>query len=199
MQLFLDVSGVTTGIFPPFFPNKKCGNKDCSCCNFDPSSIGDFHNYFTYQILRLFQTFGTNDPTLAQWTNYMTTQGDTQESAGNLPQGSSQVIASIISILNGAMGTSTFAPTIQALAELNQKTLLDPKFQGTQILTVTSTAYSSALLWSQVKDQNSGGSFLSIPKWLKLLAADIGGAIGGAGLGVLGALGGAVCGTLAAS
>lgn len=79
MELFLDVTNVTTGVFPP-------------CTGTDYQNTGLWHNFFMYLTLKRLQDFGTKDPSLDAWLKYFDDIGDDLEAKKMLPVGSAKII-----------------------------------------------------------------------------------------------------------
>ena len=182
MEMFLDVSKVTTGVFSPG-----------TCTYFQ--NTGLWHNYFMYSTLKRLQDFGTKDPSLETWLNYFDKIGDDLEAKKLLPIGSAKIIDELISIFKSAETTTEFSTTIVKFQQLHQRVIENPEFKETSILAITSVAYYSSLFLSEVNEIKGDKVLpLKIPKWLTGVAADIGGAFGGIGTGILLGPGGAVVG-----
>jgi hypothetical protein len=86
------------------------------------------------------------------------------------------------------------------LQDIHQSIFDDAKFNRSSLIVITGIAYNGAVLYYQVANDNDSGTALRFKlfKWIKVLCADIGGAIGGSSLGPAGTIIVGIAGSVAA-
>lgn len=181
---------VTSGVFPPSYDFN------------DPLSAALLHNHAIYSTFKRFQDFGTDDPDIDTWVKYINERANHFEETGILPKGTIDVVKNVTDVITNATENTTFDELIASFQKVHQNAVDNANYNKTALVCVTGIAYNSTVLYSQINADNpdSGATFkFKIPRWLKIVCADIGGAIGGAGLGVAGAIVGGVAGSIAAS
>jgi hypothetical protein len=116
-----------------------------------------------------------------------------------VPQDGANIINQIFDILQNSSEEGGFNALISQLQEVFSATNSNDSLRNTIVCSAASIGYYSARFWSEVTV--SEGQNLGKPWgwWVKVLCADIGGALGGAGLGPWWAVIGGVAGSVGAA
>lgn len=161
---------------------KTSGITDNTCpSSLDPQEMGALANYILYPILANYYSFGSLDPSLTTLTSYITTAFSSLESDGVFPAGSSTVASDIC---NALLDADSIVDCLGTLNTINNDAISNPDYADNPIQSITSVAYHSGMFWSQVKNQDTGDP-LPVADWVKQVAGDVGGAMGGLGAGAV--------------
>lgn len=193
MEKFYDVSEVKK-LFTYSIPNSVTYE-----------NVGYWHNYIIYQTLERLQTFGSKNPSIREWLDFITAEANDLVDKNQISSESLQVVEELIAILKVEDDNFDVDFITLSLKQLHLKTQGDLRFANSPIVLITCVAFHSASLHSKLIEHNTK-EIISGKRWLIGVAADIGGALGGIGTGSLlgpwgivgGGLLGAGAGTIAA-
>lgn len=183
MAEFYDPSFVESGVFSPDSMSKQ--------------NAGLLHNHYLYITYKTRFNLGA-DPDLNSLLKEIETRTIDLEEQDLLPDGSISLIREMNKFLS-KYSEKTFQPGIDHLAGMYRSVLVDPKFRDSNLVIAFSIAYYSSVFWSEMQVVPDGGEPepLRIPRWLKIVAGDVLGALAGIGTGALiGGVGAVIGGVL---
>lgn len=182
MVQIVNVENVTSADFPP--------------SEITPQTAGQWHNRALYNHYSFFNELKGND-SLDVYREVCLAQTQKLITAGLVPSVALEPITEIFDVLQNAQESQGWDVVIERLKQVYDRVNANDTLQNTTICAAVNIGYHSAMFWPEV---TLGEEAAKIP-WLKILkvvAADVGGALGGAGFGVIWGVIGGVAGSVGA-
>ena len=161
----------------------------------NPQTAGQWHNWGLYNHYLMVKALNGGDSVDA-YRKYTVEQTQKLVDMGMVPQAGVDSVNRIFDVLQNASESGGFDTVIAQLQEVYAGINANESLHNTAVTSIANIAYNSARFWSEVTVTTTALR-IDWKFWIKVICSDIGGAIGGSGLGPGGVIIGGIAGSVA--